>query len=250
MTSLAVWHRDVPEALRFQPEKLATSRESVSTFLHYYQCINMTARPLLFHVVQQRLARGLADKEQDWRKGLSQPTISVIEACMSAAANTISMMTVAAQKDLVATYGYMDGEHAFSAASVLVMTGVAFPLNQVDVASIDASLELLRSMADKGNTHTGAKLDLLLRLRSLVPHTAGEHATLTSQLVPIDLEAAEMHSAFDIPDFAAMDDAELEELFAFDSNTLDFGLWEAGYTNADISMEQEITQCKDTMQHW
>jgi len=250
MTSLAAWYRDVPEALRFHPEKLATSRESVSTFLHYYQCINMTARPLLFHVVQQRLAGGLADKEQDWRKGLSQPTISVIEACMSAAANTISMMTVAAQKDLVATYGYMDGEHAFSAASVLVMIGVAFPLNQVDVASIDASLELLRSMADKGNTHTGAKLDLLLRLSSLVPHTAAEHATLAVQLEPINLEATGMHSAFDIPDFAAMDDTELEELFTFDSNTLDFGLWEAGYTNADVSMEQEITQWKDTMQQW
>ena len=249
MTSLAVWHRDVPEELRFHPQKLATSRESVSTFLHYYQCINMTARPLLFYVVQQRLAAGLADKEQDWRKGLSQPTISVIEACVSAAANTISMMTVAAQKDLVATYGYMDGEHAFSAAAVLVMVGVAFPLNQVDVASIDTSLELLRGMADRGNTHMGAKLDLLLRLRSLVPHVDAQDDILPAQPQNFDPEVMGFHTTFDVTDFAAMDATELAEFFTFDSDIIDFSLWEEGYTNADVSMEQEITQWEDTMQH-
>jgi proline utilization trans-activator len=111
MTSLSLWHRDLPNFLRFDSERLNTSRESVSTLLHYHQCINMTARPLLFHVVQQRIEAGLLDKEHDWRRNLSQTTIAVIEACIVTARNTISMMTTASQKDLVATYGYMDGEH-------------------------------------------------------------------------------------------------------------------------------------------
>lgn len=99
--SLSKWHREMPDELRFDPARLSNSRESVSTLLHYYQCINMTARPLLFHVVQKRLKSGPAEKERDWKTGLTQTTIKVIEMCVSAAQDTINMMTIAAQKNLV-----------------------------------------------------------------------------------------------------------------------------------------------------
>lgn len=52
--ALSKWKQELPEELRFEPSRLSTNRESVSTFSHYYQCINMTARPLFFHVVQKR----------------------------------------------------------------------------------------------------------------------------------------------------------------------------------------------------
>ncbi|KAL0934024.1 C6 transcription factor (fungal specific transcription factor) [Colletotrichum truncatum] len=107
--SLSKWNRDLPDALRFDPARLSISRESVSTFAHYYQCINMTARPLLFHVVQKRLQRirsnnEPAEKERDWKEGLSQTTVRVIDMCIGAAQDTINMMTVAAQRDLVGKY--------------------------------------------------------------------------------------------------------------------------------------------------
>ena len=104
MTSLGQWHQDIPNELQFRPENLQVSRGSVSTFLHYYQCINMTVRPLLFHVVERRLKGTAADKEEDWRHQLSPSTIEAIETCMSAAQDTISMMEIASQKDLVGTY--------------------------------------------------------------------------------------------------------------------------------------------------
>lgn len=104
--SLSKWNRDLPDDLRFDPARLSISRESVSTFAHYYQCINMTARPLLFHVVQKRLQRirssnDTGEKERDWKEGLSQTTVRVIDMCIGAAQDTINMMTVAAQRDLV-----------------------------------------------------------------------------------------------------------------------------------------------------
>jgi hypothetical protein len=103
-TSLGQWHQGIPDELRFRRENSQISRESVSTLLHYYQCINMTVRPLLFHVVERRLKGTPADKEKDWRHELSPNTIDAIEMCMSAAQDTISMMEIAAQKDLVGKY--------------------------------------------------------------------------------------------------------------------------------------------------
>jgi proline utilization trans-activator len=180
--SLNKWHRELPDGLRFDPTKLSTSRESVSTLLHYYQCINMTARPLLFHVVHRRLKDnyGGAVKEQDWRVGLSHTTIRVIEMCISAAHETINMMTIAAQLDLVATYGYMDGEHAFSATIVLVVVCGAFPTNHGTLKAMDAGLDLLRGMSQRGNSHMGARHELLAHLKSILMPGAGPSPTVGS----------------------------------------------------------------------
>lgn len=164
--ALSQWHQELPGELRFEPVKLSASRESVSTLLYYSQCIHMTARPLLFHVVQARLKGGLADKERNWRKGLTQTTVNVIEMCISAAKDTINMMTIAAQKNLVATYGYMDSDYAFSAAIVLVMVCVAFPTNEQNNESMNAALDLLRGIAHRGNSHLAARYRLLAHLRA------------------------------------------------------------------------------------
>lgn len=171
--ALSQWQQELPETLRFEPTKLNASRESVSTLLYYSQCIHLTARPLLFHVVQERLKAGLADKENDWRQGLTQTTINVIEMCLHAAKETINMMTVAAQKNLVATYGYMDSDYAFSAAMVLVMVCVAFPADAQNTESMNAGLDLLRGISRRGNSHLAARYRLLAHLRAeFVPSSA------------------------------------------------------------------------------
>ncbi|KAF5483855.1 Proline utilization trans-activator [Colletotrichum fructicola] len=177
---LSKWNQDLPDDLRFDPARLSISRESVSTFAHYYQCINMTARPLLFHVVQKRLKRirssnDLGEKERDWKEGLSQTTVRVIDMCIGAAQDTINMMTVAAQRDLVATYGYMDGEHVFSASIVLVMVCVVFPTNASNMLAMNAGLDLLRGMGERGNSYMGARYELLANLRSAVMSEANTH---------------------------------------------------------------------------
>lgn len=183
--SLSQWHRELPEKLRFDPARLSISRESVSTLLHYSQCINMTARPLLFHVVQKRLKSGLSVKEEDWKEGLTQTTIRVIEMCISASRDTINMMTIAAQKNLVATYGYMDSEHAFSAAIVLVMVWVSFPTNSQNRKSMDSALELLRGMSQRGNSHMAARYELLEHLKATFMPGAGAIPSVTTELSPL-----------------------------------------------------------------
>ncbi|PHH79745.1 hypothetical protein CDD82_2202 [Ophiocordyceps australis] len=88
LQALARWHSQLPQGLRFERRRhhqhqQRLSRETVGTMAHYYQCINMTVRPLLFHVVKKRLeavrARGVAERERDWREGLSATTVSVVD---------------------------------------------------------------------------------------------------------------------------------------------------------------------------
>jgi proline utilization trans-activator len=171
MSDLSNWQRDLPEELRFNFAQLDKdiSRESVSIFLHYYQCVNMTARPLLFHVVRTRLENMIRNQAKaDWRDGLSPTTVAVIESCIRAARSSVTIMTSAAKQNLVATYGFMDGEHAFSAALVLVMINVAFPFKAQDGAAMEAALEVLREMAERGNNHIRARHLLLMDLRSVI----------------------------------------------------------------------------------
>lgn len=193
--ALSRWQQELPDELRFEPVKLSTSRESVSTLLYYSQCIHMTARPLLFHVVQARLKGGLEDKETNWRIGLTHTTVKVIDMCISAAKDTINMMTIAAQKNLVATYGYMDSDYAFSAAIVLVMICVAFPTDEQNNESMNAALHLLRGIAHRGNSHLAARYRLLAHLRATfvpfaMPSPAGELRPGPSNVGGFDIPSA------------------------------------------------------------
>lgn len=62
----------------------------------------MTARPLVFYVIQRRLdaeARGSAT--EDWKEGLSQNTVAVIDSCITASRATTFIMDAAAKHNLI-----------------------------------------------------------------------------------------------------------------------------------------------------
>ena len=78
---LSGWLRQVPDRLRIDFNTLNThiNRESVSINLHFYSCVNMTARPLVFYVIQRRLdAEALDPQPQIGEKGwLPIPLLSL-----------------------------------------------------------------------------------------------------------------------------------------------------------------------------
>ena len=173
IAALERWHCALPDELRFDPARLGRSRESVSTFCHYHQCVNMTARPLLFHVVRKQRRAAVGGNDNDWRRGLGAETVRIIDMCVGAARDTVAMMAEARAHNLLATYGYMDGEHVFSAAIVLVVACAALPgagadADAANVAARDTGLDLLRGMAERGwNSHMAARYELLAHLRSV-----------------------------------------------------------------------------------
>lgn len=101
---LSAWLRQVPDRLRIDFSTLDThiNRESVSINLHFYSCVNMTARPLVFYVIQRRLdAEALGCATADWKDGLAPNTVAVIDSCITAARATTMIMDAAAKHNLI-----------------------------------------------------------------------------------------------------------------------------------------------------
>ena len=104
---LSSWLRSVPDRLRIDFTTLDThiNRETVSINLHFYSCVNMTARPLVFYIIQRRLDAGvLGTATGDWKDGLAPNTVAVIDSCITAARATTMIMDAAAKHNLIGKY--------------------------------------------------------------------------------------------------------------------------------------------------
>ena len=104
MKRLSDWSERLPEAMRLSAHDLdkPPKREIVSTYLHYYHCINMTARPILLYAVQQKLAPNAQPPSTDrWEDGLSPDIVHVIDRAISAARSSASILNAAARYNLV-----------------------------------------------------------------------------------------------------------------------------------------------------
>ncbi|KNG89755.1 C6 transcription factor [Aspergillus nomiae NRRL 13137] len=248
---LSEWLRRIPDRLRIDFSALDThiNRELVSIFLHFYSCVNMTARPLVFYVIQRRLdaeARGSAT--EDWKDGLSQNTVAMIDSCITAARATTVIMDAAAKHNLVATYGYLDGEYIFSAALLLVMVNAAFPHNETNARAMETALNLLRGMADRGNTYLGSRHSLLLELQSAIGpnRTRREEAMLELPVTPNSTQrptpstnVVDEHPPALSPWPLQQDLPTMRDInFNFDIND-DPGLWEEVLHQIDIDMDTD-----------
>ncbi|KAJ5522602.1 hypothetical protein N7527_006717 [Penicillium freii] len=262
---LSSWLRRVPDRLRIDFTTLDThiNRESVSINLHFYSCVNMTARPLVFYIIQRRLdAEALGSATEDWKEGLAPNTVAVIDSCITAARATTVIMDAAAKHNLIATYGYLDGEYIFSAALLLVMVNAAFPPNETSARAMETALNLLRGMADRGNTYLDSRHSLLLELRAAIgPRPAEEKDTdttnslLAGQKGPVtpmtenggNLSADISNSSAELaasqvlsynwpqqPDLPSFRDIA----FQFDLND-DPALWEGALDQIDIDMDTD-----------
>lgn len=147
--------------------------------------------------------------------------------------------------DYPATYGYLDGEYAFSAALLLVMVNAAFPHNEANARSMETALNLLRGMADRGNTYLGSRHALLLELQSAIgPGSSTERNTTRD--TPVSPSSFHPHSPAGLLPTAMPADWPLQEdlppdpniSFNFDIND-DPGLWEGVLDQIDIDMDTD-----------
>lgn len=64
----------------------------------------MTVRPLVFYVIQRQLdADAQGSATEDWKAGLSQNAVAVIDSCITAARATTLIMDAAAKQNLTGT---------------------------------------------------------------------------------------------------------------------------------------------------
>lgn len=121
------------------------------------------------------------------------------------------------------------------------MVCVAFPCTAADVTAMNVALDLLGSMAERGNQAIAARHQLLVNLRSLMtrPHTITEPSEILTDNLTSD-------SILVATPGLLIDDSALQEMLADDS---DIHFWEEGYTNPDLDMDYDLTQWTQAVQN-
>ncbi|KAI2795312.1 hypothetical protein POX_a01918 [Penicillium oxalicum] len=259
MSELTTWQESVPEPLRidFNSSQPHANRETISINLHFYSCVNMTARPLVFYIIKRRLDTGIQrTAARDWKNDLAPNTIAVIESCVAAARATTTIMDAADKHGLIATYGYLDGDYIFAAALLLVMVNAAFPYNEANARSMDTALDLLRKMADKGNAYLGSRHSLLLELREAIDPSFGTNvieevsrSNLQVPSIPNSDQTSNPDGEHVNPETPLMpsDDWPHAPPFPWLENIssqtgLDTALWEGALDEIDIDMDTDLIE--------
>lgn len=106
MKRLDGWLERLPESVKLHHPNLtqatAPRREVVSVYLHYYHCINITARPILLYAIQRQLAANAQrPSTARWEDGFSPEIVHVIDTAISAARSSAFILDTAAKFNLV-----------------------------------------------------------------------------------------------------------------------------------------------------
>jgi proline utilization trans-activator len=169
----------------------------------------------------------------------------------------------------------MDGEHIFSATIVLVMVCTAFPDNTANTLAMTAGLGLLRNMGERGNSHMGARYELLLTIYSgssitplsapsqqlamMSPRFQALEASIQGKSVvpprvsmapyPINGYDSSTNTANMPLTFPVVDSNTLNEPFYDDSVStgMDFGLWEEGFAYPTMDLDVDLAQRTSTV---
>lgn len=134
-------------------EQGTTPRPVVSLHLAYNQCIIQTTRPVLLYLFKAQFQLGKRDTDASQnqpRQTFSSITRALAESCVNAAQASSRIAEGLFLDGSLATFGYWDAHHFFSAALILIMSAVMKP----GIATSDALetlLSVLRSMKKDGN---------------------------------------------------------------------------------------------------
>lgn len=147
LKQLRAWHDELPPGMRIKER--GTPRPVASLHLAYNQCIVQTTRPVLLHLFKTQFQLG--SKAQESRKqSFSSITLALAESCVNAAQASSRIVEGLFLDGSIATFGYWDAHHIFSAALILIMSAVMKPATLTSEA-LEMLLSILRSMKHDGN---------------------------------------------------------------------------------------------------
>lgn len=136
-------------------QERSTPRPVASLHLAYNQCIIQTTRPVLLHLFKMQFQLGSKsrdDAEQPLppRQRISPITLALAESCMNAAQASSRIVEGLFLDGSIATFGFWDAHHIFSAAMMLVMSAVMRP-TPVNSDPLETLLSVLRALKSDGN---------------------------------------------------------------------------------------------------
>ncbi|CAP98214.1 Pc22g09260 [Penicillium rubens Wisconsin 54-1255] len=147
LKALKNWVETLPESLRLNMEDLESSKKPVvSLHMAFNQCVILTTRPTLLHLLMT-----LSKKTESEDVSVSQPVLTLSEACIHAARHSHSMILTRWINGSMPTFGYFHAHYLFSSALILAMSSFVPIGSPTDMTGFDSALDLLRSMTENGN---------------------------------------------------------------------------------------------------
>ncbi|KAM5343557.1 hypothetical protein ACJ41O_012094 [Fusarium nematophilum] len=153
LKQLRAWHDDLPSDMRVKER--GTPRPVASLHLAYNQCIIQTTRPVLLHLFKTQFqlgskVRDAAGQSMPARQSVSSITLALAESCINAAQASSRIVEGLFLDCSIATFGYWDAHHIFSAAMILIMSAVMKP-TAINSDPLETLLSVLRSLKNDGN---------------------------------------------------------------------------------------------------
>ncbi|KAF5697304.1 positive activator of transcription [Fusarium mundagurra] len=149
LKQLREWHDELQPDMRVKER--GTPRPVASLHLAYNQCIIQTTRPVLLHLFKTQFQLGNKVREDvSSRQNVSSITLALAESCVNAAQASSRIVEGLFLDGSIATFGYWDAHHIFSAAMILIMSAVMKP-TAVNSDHLETLLSVLRSLKNDGN---------------------------------------------------------------------------------------------------
>jgi proline utilization trans-activator len=147
LNQLRAWQDELPPDMRVVER--STPRPIASLHLAYNQCIVQTTRPVLLHLFKMQFHLSKA-REAAPQKEVSGITLALAESCINAAQASSRLVESLFLDGSIATFGFWDAHHIFSAAMILIMSAIMKP-TAANSDLLETLLSVLRSLKSNGN---------------------------------------------------------------------------------------------------
>jgi proline utilization trans-activator len=147
LNQLRAWQDELPSDMRVVER--STPRPVASLHLAYNQCIVQTTRPVLLHLFKMQFHLSKA-RETAPQQEVSSITLALAESCINAAQASSRLVESLFLDGSIATFGFWDAHHIFSAAMILIMSAIMKP-TAMNSDLLETLLSVLRSLKSNGN---------------------------------------------------------------------------------------------------
>ncbi|KAL5334403.1 fungal-specific transcription factor domain-containing protein [Aspergillus crustosus] len=211
LKQLRAWHDELPSDMRVKER--GTARPVASLHLAYNQCIIQTTRPVLLHLFKMQFRLDSKAHEASQRQPASSITLALAESCVNAAQASSRVVEGLFLDGSIATFGYWDAHHIFSAAMILIMTAMMKPTAE-NSDHLETLLSVLRSIKNDGNIPAVDFCDRLSHIQARVSTlraTGRLHGTELDKPPPGRVQPPVPSSSTSVPDQPFQTPASMED---------------------------------------
>jgi hypothetical protein len=245
LNELRKWDAGLSPALRLSQN--GTHRPVASLQLYFNQCIILTTRPVLLHVLKSKRPFG-SEAEANSTPPITDAARMLADACVSAARTSNGILSQLFIERSLATYGFFDAHHMFSSTLILIISAIVSP-NSSDSDAVQTAFHLLKAMRDSGNLAAHqyyARLASIhwhisrLRARATANNESFNHAAEDS----LDSLTSSVPSGTEAPTLSTNDFEDQDwSVFFMSSNNLDSYDWTGlGGISANDPLDNPLLQ--------